>query len=77
MTKAALKKNIHKTIDIVNDEGILNAIYLILSKSVKLDKESEMPFSVSEYLDRQKLSLKQIKEGKTKAHHLIKKKYSG
>ena len=77
MTKAALKKNIHKTIDIVNDEGILNAIYLILSKSVKLDKESEMPFSVSEYLDRQKLSLKQIKEGKTKTHHLIKKKYSG
>lgn len=73
MTKAALKKSIHKTIDGVNDESLLKAIYTILNNSIQ--SEFKEPFTIEEYKKRQKLSLKQVKEGKVKEHSTLKKKY--
>jgi hypothetical protein len=76
MTKATLKKNLHKTIDIVNNESILNAVYTILSNSINLEVREPLPFTLEEYVNRQRKSLKQIKEGMIKSHSSIKKKYS-
>lgn len=73
MTKAALKKQLHKTIDSVSDENILKAVYTLLNNS--LTSEANEPFSLEEYAKRQKLSLKQIKEGKVKTQDSIKRKY--
>lgn len=73
MTKATLKKNIHKTIDSLNNESVLEAVYTILNNAV--ERESDLPFSINEYKSRQELSLKQIKEGKTISHLDVKKKF--
>jgi hypothetical protein len=73
MTKAALKKNIHKTIDSLNNESVLQAVYTILNNAV--EKENDLPFSLDEYKSRQELSIKQIKEGKVMSHSDIKKRF--
>jgi hypothetical protein len=73
MTKAALKKNIHKTIDLLNNESVLQAVYTILNTAA--EKENDLPFSLDEYKSRQALSLRQIKEGKVTSHSDIKKKF--
>lgn len=73
MTKATLKKQIHKTVDSLNNESVLEAVYTILNNAA--EKENDLPFSLSEYKARQELSIKQIKEGKVMSHSDLKKKF--
>lgn len=73
MQIVTLKKNIHKKIDSLNNDSILQAVYTILNNAI--EKENDLPFSIDEYKARQELSLKQIKEGKTITHVALKKKF--
>ena len=76
MTKAAIKKQLHKAIDIVDSEQILKAIYMILNQELKNKKEVIKPFTLEEFYDRNTQSQKEIKQGKLIDHKSVKKKYA-
>jgi len=76
MTKTAIKKQLHKAIDIVDSEQILKAIYMILNEELKNKKEVIKPFTLEEFYDRNAQSQKEIKQGKLIEHKNVKIKYS-
>ena len=76
MTKTAIKKQIHKAIDIVESEQLLKAIYMILNTEIKHKKEALKPFTEEEFYARNAQSQKEIKQGKLIEHKTIKAKYS-
>jgi hypothetical protein len=76
MTTAAIKKELHKAIDIVNSEQLLKAIYIILNEELKKADEVIKPFTVEEFYARNSQSQKEIEQGKLLTHKSIKAKYS-
>ena len=76
MTTVAIKKQIHKAIDIVESEQLLKAIYMILNTELKHKKEAIKPFTLEEFYARNEQSQKEIKQGKLIEHKTVKAKYS-
>lgn len=76
MTKAAIKKQLHKAIDIIDSEQLLKAIYIILNEELKNKKEVINPFALEEFYGRNAQSQKEIKQGKLIEHKSVKIKYS-
>lgn len=75
MTKTAIKKELHKAIDIVDSEQILKAIYMILNEALRNKKEAIKPFALEEFYARNAQSQKEIKKGKLVEHKNVKAKY--
>ncbi len=75
MTKTAIKKQLHKAIDIVDSEQILKAIYMILNEALRNKKEALKPFTLEEFYARNTQSQKEIKQGKLVEHKNVKVKY--
>ena len=75
MTTTAIKKQLHKAIDIVDSEQILKAIYIILNEELKNKKEGIRPFTSEEFYARNSQSQKEIKHGRLVAHKSVKIKY--
>ena len=76
MTTTAIKKQIHKAIDIVQSEPILKAIHLILNQELRQKKEAIKTFTLDEFYARNNQSQKEIKHGKLIEHKAVKAKYS-
>ena len=76
MTTTAIKKELHKAIDIVDSEQLLRAIFMILNEELKNKKEAIKPFTLDEFYDRNAQSQKQIKQGKLIEHKSVKAKYA-
>ena len=76
MTKAAIKKQIHKAIDIIDSEQLLKAIYILLNEELENKKEVLKPFALEEFYARNAQSQKEIKQGKLIEHKSVKVKYS-
>ena len=76
MTKTAIKKQLHKAIDIVDSEQILKAIYIILNEALRNKKEAIKPFTLEEFYARNTQSQKEIKQGKLVEHKNVKAKYA-
>lgn len=73
MNAIELKSDLHSLIDKVNDTNILSAIKTILSAQVKeADFWEELPLNVQESVKR---GMDQARNGKTKAHSEVIKKY--
>lgn len=73
MNTIELKSDLHNLIDKVNDVNILNAIKAILSKQVSdVDFWDELPLNVQESVKR---GIEQAKNGETKPHSEVIKKY--
>ncbi|HWY33693.1 MAG TPA: hypothetical protein VNX68_03555 [Nitrosopumilaceae archaeon] len=77
MTTIAIKKQIHKAVDIVESEQILKAIYMILNAELKHKKEVIKPFTLDEFFARNEQSQKEIKQNKLIEHKVVRAKYSG
>lgn len=75
MTTTAIKKQIHKAIDLVQSEPILKAIHLILDQELKQKKEALHVFTIDEFYARNNLSQKDIKQGRLTEHKVVKAKY--
>lgn len=75
MTNAALKKELYKTIDAINDNAILEAVYTIL-KSKSIAKKAIVPMTETEFLKRNAKSQKDIKNGNLVTHNSLKKQFS-
>lgn len=75
MTNAALKKELYKTIDAINDNAILEAVYTIL-KSKSSAKKTIVPMTEAEFLKRNATSQKDIKNGNLVRHTSLKKQFS-
>jgi hypothetical protein len=75
MTNAALKKKLYKTIDDINDNEILEAVYTIL-KSKSSTKKAFVPMTEAEFLKRNAASQKDIKNGNLVTHASLKKQFS-
>ncbi|MBA3662883.1 MAG: hypothetical protein H0W61_01555 [Bacteroidetes bacterium] len=75
MTTSAIKKQIHKAIDIVQSEAILKAIHLILDQELRQKKEAMKAFTLNEFFARNSQSQKEIKQGKLIEHKTVKAKY--
>ncbi len=75
MTKTAIKKQIHKAVDIVDSDQLLKAIYMLLNEEIKNKKEVIKPFTLEEFYDRNDQSQKEIKQGKLIPHKSVKIKY--
>lgn len=76
MTKTAIKKELHKAIDIVESEQILKAIYMILNEELKNTKQVIKPFTLEQFYSRNTQSQKEIKQGKLIEHKSVKMKYA-
>ena len=76
MTTTAIKKQIHKAIDIVESQDILKAIFMILNTELKHKKEALKAFTSEEFYLRNKQSQKEIKQEKLIDHKIIKAKYN-
>jgi hypothetical protein len=75
MTTTAIRKEIHKAIDIIESEQMLKAIHMLVQEEIKHAKEALKPFSVEEFYMRNAQSQKEIKQGKLIDHARAKKKY--
>ncbi len=75
MTKTAIKKELHKAIDIVESEQLLKAIYMILNEELKNTKQAIKPFTLDEFYARNTQSQKEIKQGKLIEHKSVRIKY--
>lgn len=75
MTTTAIKKQIHKAIDLVQSEPILKAIHLILDQELKQKNEALHAFTIDELYARNNLSQKDIKQGRLTEHKVVKAKY--
>ncbi len=76
MTATTLKRELHKAIDEVNDNVILEAVYAILNKSIEISHRTIQPFSLDEFYARNAQSQKEIKKGKLIGQSEIKKRFS-
>jgi hypothetical protein len=76
MTTSAIKKQIHKAIDMVQSEPILKAIHLILDQELRQKKEAVKAFTIEEFYARNNQSQKEIKQGKLIEHKSVKGKYN-
>jgi predicted transcriptional regulator len=73
MNSIELKSDLHSLIDKVNDIDMLNAIKVILSTQVnESDFWDELPLNVRESVKR---GMEQARNGNTKAHSEVMKKY--
>ncbi|MFZ4799819.1 MAG: hypothetical protein ACOYMA_20170 [Bacteroidia bacterium] len=75
MTISALKKELYKTIDAIEDNAILEAVYTIL-KSKSVTKKVLVPMSKLEFLKRNEASQKNIEEGNLVTHAALKKQFA-
>lgn len=76
MTTSAIKKEIHKAIDILDSQPILKAIHMILDEELKHKKDAIKPFTLEEFYDRNAQAQKEIKQGQLIDHKTVKSKYS-
>ncbi|MBX3164356.1 MAG: hypothetical protein KF900_07740 [Bacteroidetes bacterium] len=72
MTKTAIKRELHKAIDIVESEQLLKAVHTILSSEIKHKNEVLKPFTLEEFYARNAQSQKEIKQGKLIEHKTVK-----
>jgi len=63
--KQKIRENLHKIIDQVEDEKILEAVYTILEKEVKVVTDFELSDEQKSELDRR---VKRHKNGETKSY---------
>lgn len=75
MTKTALKKELYKIIDAINDNEILEAVYTIL-KSKSNAKKVIVPITEAEFLKRNASSQKDVKNGNLVTQTSLKKQFS-
>lgn len=75
MTNTALKKELYKTIDAINDNEILEAVYTIL-KSKNVTKKVIVPMTEAEFLKRNAASQKDVKNGNLVTQTSSKKQFS-
>ncbi|MBC7865094.1 MAG: hypothetical protein IAF38_19120 [Bacteroidia bacterium] len=75
MKTSALRKEIHKVVDVVEDNEILEIVYAILNKTRSNYEQEFTPFTKEELLARHAKSKKDIKEGKLVSFSAFKKKY--
>jgi len=75
MTNTALKKELYKTIDAIEDNAILEAVYTIL-KSKSVTKKVLVPMSKTEFLNRNATSQKDIENGNLVTHAAFKKQFA-
>ena len=74
MTKVAIKKEIHRAVDMVESESLLKAIRLILHQEISRHEDALKPFSLKEFYNRHAQSQKEIKEGKLLSHNALKRR---
>jgi hypothetical protein len=73
MTTSSLKKELHKTIDEINDNSLLEAVYTLLKKNVRKPLE---PMTEKEFYARNSKAQKDIKRGNVVSHKDVKKRFS-
>jgi len=74
MTATSLKKQIHESVDSINDTDLLAAVYTILNKAGR-EKGDLKPMSLEEFYARNAQSQKEIKEGKLLTQEEVKKRF--
>lgn len=74
MTITALKKELYKTIDAIEDNAILEAVYTILKLKGATQKVIK-PMSKTEFLKRNASSQKDIDNGNLVTHASLKKQF--
>jgi hypothetical protein len=77
MTTTAMKRQIHKALEIIESPEILKAVQLILNEEIKHKKEAISPFTLEEFYARNGQSQKEIKQNKLIDHKTVRAKYSG
>ena len=75
MTITALKKELYKTIDAIEDNAILEAVYTIL-KPKSVTKKVMVQMSKTEFLIRNTASQKDIENGNLISHKALKKQFA-
>lgn len=76
MTTDNMKKEIRRSIEVVQSEELIKAIYLLLHAEVKHIKKAIRPLSMEEFYARHEKSQKDIKAGRLKDSSKLKAKYS-
>jgi hypothetical protein len=76
MTTTKMKKEILKSIEFIQNEDLIKAIYLLLNSEVNHINNTLSPMSIDEFYNRQTKSLKDIKSGRLSDSSKIKAKYS-
>jgi len=76
MTTATMKKEIARSIDAIQSEALIKAIYLLLNDEIKQMKNTIKPLTMNEFYSRNKKSEKDIKAGKLKDISKLKAKFA-
>ncbi len=74
MTTTALRKQLYKIIEKVDDNELLLAVQAILNKSIEKQEEF-VPLSLEAFYARNAQSQKEIKAGTLISHKEVKKKF--
>ena len=75
MTNTALKNQLYKTIEAIDDSTLLKAVYTILKSNISPQKSIE-PMSELEFYDRNTKSQKDLKKGNLISQTEMKKKFT-
>ncbi len=76
MTTTALKKQLLETIEKIDDNALLSAVYDILNKAISNSNQELTPFSLEAFYARNAQSQKEIKSGKLISHKEVKKRFA-
>ncbi|MES2837466.1 MAG: hypothetical protein V4667_08080 [Bacteroidota bacterium] len=76
MKALTIKKELHKAIDVIENEQLLKAIYMIVNEQIAQTKNALKPFTLKEFYERNEKSENEIKLGKVISHKDVKKKYN-
>jgi hypothetical protein len=71
MTTATLKKQLHKTIDNINDNALLEAVYVLLNNK----KQTLKPLTEADFYKRNGKSQQDIIEGRLYTQASVKKRF--
>lgn len=75
MTTSALKKQIHKAVDNIQDTGLLKTVYGLLSKKPK-KLPTLKPMTVEELCERYERADRDIKAGRTIRLEEVRRRYA-
>jgi len=75
MTNTALKNQLYKTIEAIDDSTLLKAVYTILKSNISPQNNLE-PMSELKFYDRNAKSQKDIKKGNLISQTEMKKKFT-
>jgi|GEM_PF-903189 len=79
LLNAALKKDLHKAIDTINDASFLKAVHVIIKdKLTQIEDDTFIgkPMSLDEFYARNARSQEEIRAGKLVSHKEVKKHFS-